>query len=206
MLDDAAFDLEGWLAQEVANEFGRAEGAAFVNGTGVSQPKGFLATPSAAVPDASRPFGTLQYLISNDPATLGLTPDLLLIDVVMALKAGHRQNAVWVMNARTLAAVRKLKDTDGAFLWQGSLLDGQPDRLLGYPVVEAADMPDIGAGAFPIAFGNFQNGYIITERFGTRLLRDPYSNKPFVNFYATRRIGGQVLDSEAIKLVKIATS
>jgi HK97 family phage major capsid protein len=124
----------------------------------------------------------------------------------MALKAGHRQGAVWVMNAKTLSVVRKLKDADGAFLWQGSLIDSQPDRLLGYPVVEAADMPDIAAGATPIAFGNFQNGYIITERFGTRLLRDPYSNKPFVNFYATRRIGGQVLDSEAIKLVKIAAS
>ena len=206
MLDDAAFDLEGWLAQEVATEFGRAEGAAFVNGTGASQPKGFLATPSAATPDATRPFGTLQYLASGDAATLGTAPDLLLIDVVMSLKAGHRQGASWVMNARTLSAVRKLKDADGAFIWQGSLLDGQPDRLLGYPVVEAADMPDIGAGATPIAFGNFQNGYIITERFGTRLLRDPYSNKPFVNFYATRRIGGQVLDSEAIKLVKIAAS
>lgn len=206
MLDDAAFDLEGWLAQEVANEFGRAEGAAFISGTGTNQPKGFLATPCAATADAARAFGTLQYLPSGDAATLGATPDALLIDVVMALKAGHRQGAVWVMNARTLSTVRKLKDADGAFLWQGSLVDGQPDRLLGYPVVEAADMPDIGAGAMPIAFGNFQNGYIITERFGTRLLRDPYSNKPFVNFYATRRIGGQVLDSEAIKLVKIAAS
>jgi HK97 family phage major capsid protein len=206
MLDDAMFDLEGWLAQEVATEFGRAEGAAFVNGTGVSQPKGFLTSPSAAVADATRAFGTLQYLPSGDGATLGTTPDTLLIDVVMSLKPGHRQGAVWVMNSKTLSAVRKLKDTDGAFIWQGSLIDGQPDRLLGYPVVEAADMPDIGAGNTPIAFGNFQNGYIITERFATRVLRDPYSNKPFVNFYATRRVGGQVLDSEAIKLVKVATS
>jgi HK97 family phage major capsid protein len=206
MLDDAAFDLEGWLAQEVATEFGRAEGAAFVNGTGVNQPTGFLTTASAATPDATRAFGTLQYLPSGDAATLGTTPDTLLIDVVMALKPGHRQGASWVMNSKTLSAVRKLKDADGAFIWQGGLIDGAPDRLLGYPVVEAADMPDIGAGATPIAFGNFQNGYIITERFGTRLLRDPYSNKPFVNFYATRRIGGQVLDSEAIKLIKIATA
>jgi len=78
--------------------------------------------------------------------------------------------------------------------------------LLGYPVVEAADMPDVAAGAYPIAFGNFKNGYLITERLGTRLLRDPYSNKPFVNFYATKRVGGQVLDSDAIKLLKIAAS
>lgn len=206
MLDDAAFDLEAWLAQEVATEFGRAEGAAFVSGNGTNQPKGFLASPASSVADATRAFGTLQYLASGDAATLGTTPDTLLIDVVMALKAGHRQGATWVMNSKTLSVVRKLKDADGAFIWQGSLIDSQPDRLLGYPVVEAADMPDIAAGAFPIAFGNFQNGYIITERFGTRLLRDPYSNKPFVNFYATRRIGGQVLDSEAIKLVKIAAS
>jgi HK97 family phage major capsid protein len=206
MLDDAAFDLESWLAQEIATEFGRAEGAAFVSGTGTNQPSGFLSTPIASTADATRAFGTLQYLASGDAATLGGAADGLLIDVVMALKAGHRQGAVWVMNAKTLSAVRKLKDADGAFLWQGSLIDGQPDRLLGYPVVEAADMPDVAAGATPIAFGNFQNGYIITERFGTRLLRDPYSNKPFVNFYATRRIGGQVLDSEAIKLVKIAAS
>ncbi|WP_206238083.1 phage major capsid protein [Novosphingobium terrae] len=206
MLDDAAFDLESWLAQEIATEFGRAEGAAFINGTGTNQPSGFLSTPIASTADATRSFGTLQYLASGDAATLGAAADGLLIDVVMALKAGHRQGAVWVMNAKTLSTVRKLKDADGAFLWQGSLIDGQPDRLLGYPVVEAADMPDVAAGSTPIAFGNFQNGYIITERFGTRLLRDPYSNKPFVNFYATRRIGGQVLDSEAIKLVKIAAS
>jgi len=206
MLDDAAFDLESWLAQEIATEFGRAEGAAFVKGTGTNQPSGFLSTPIASTSDATRAFGTLQYLASSDAATLGGAADGLLIDVVMALEAGHRQGAVWVMNAKTLSSVRKLKDADGAFLWQGSLIDGQPDRLLGYPVVEAADMPDVAAGATPIAFGNFQNGYIITERFGTRLLRDPYSNKPFVNFYATRRIGGQVLDSEAIKLVKIAAS
>ena len=110
------------------------------------------------------------------------------------------------MNAGTIAAVRKLKDGDGSFLWQGSLLDGQPDRLLGYPVYEAADMPSVAAGTCPIAFGNFHAGYLITERQGTRILRDPYTNKPFVNFYATKRIGGQVLDSDAIKVMKIAAS
>jgi HK97 family phage major capsid protein len=108
------------------------------------------------------------------------------------------------MNSATLAQVRKLKTDDGAFLWQAGLAAGQPDRLLGYPVVEAEDMPDVAANAFPIAFGNFKAGYLIAERSATNILRDPFTNKPFVHFYATKRIGGQVLDSEAIKLLKIA--
>ena len=206
MLDDSAFDLESWLAEQIAREFARAEGAAFVNGTGVNQPVGFVTAPTSALDDTTRPFGTLQYTASGDAAAFDASPDLHLIDMVMSLNSGHRQTATWVMNCKTLGLVRKLKDGDGAFLWQGSLMDGQPDRLLGYPVVEAADMPDVAGGAYPIAFGNFNAGYLITERMGTRILRDPYTNKPFVNFYATRRIGGQVLDSDAIKLMKIAVS
>ena len=108
------------------------------------------------------------------------------------------------MNSATLADVRKIKTDDGAFLWQPGLVDGQPDRLLGYPVVEAEDMPDVAAGAYPIAFGNFRAGYLIAERTATTILRDPFTNKPFVHFYATRRVGGQVLDSAAIKVLKIA--
>lgn len=205
MLDDAMFDLETWLADEIAREFARAEGAAFVSGTGTNQPAGFLAAPTALTNDATRAFGTLQHIVSGNATGFDAAPDLKLIDTVMALKAAHRQGAVWVMNAGTLAALRKLKDTTGAYLWQPGLANGQADRLLGYPVIEAADMPDVGAGAYPIAFGNFANGYLIAERVSTRILRDPYSNKPFVNFYATRRIGGQVLDSDAIKLIKIST-
>ncbi|MDR6709997.1 HK97 family phage major capsid protein [Novosphingobium sp. 1748] len=203
MLDDAGFDVEGWLAGQIANEFARAEGAAFVSGNGTNQPLGFLTGTPTSADDTTRSFGTLQYLGSGDAAGLGTTPDDRLIDMVMALKPGHRQGAAWVMNAATIAQIRKVKDSTGAYIWQSSMMDGQPNRLLGYPVVEAADMPDVAAGAYPIAFGNFQNGYLITERFGTRLLRDPYSNKPYVNFYATKRVGGQVLDSDAIKLLKI---
>ena len=203
MLDDAAFDLEAWLAGQIASEFARAEGAAFVVGTGSNQPKGFLSAATSASDDSTRAFGTLQFLGSGNATGFDDTPETHLIDLVMSLKSGHRQGACWVMNSKTLGTVRKLKDSDGAFIWQNSLIDGQPDRLLGYPVVEAGDMPDVAAGAFPIAFGNFQNGYLITERQATRILRDPYSNKPFVNFYATKRIGGQVLDSDAIKLLKI---
>lgn len=204
MLDDAAFDLESWLADQIASEFARAEGAAFVNGTGINQPKGFLAAPTSAANDASRPFGTLQMTATGNATGFDAAPELKLIDLVHTLKAGHRQGACFVMNSATLAQVRKFKAADGSFIWQAGIMAGQPDRLLGYPVVEAEDMPDVAAGAFPIAFGNFHNGYLIAERRSTSILRDPFTNKPFVNFYATKRIGGQVLDSDAIKLLKIS--
>ena len=203
MLDDAAFDLEGWLASEIAMEFARAEGGAFVSGNGVNQPLGFLASPTSMAGDAVRPFGSLQYIGSGDAAGFDANPEGRLIDLVHTMKAGHRQGAAWVMNSSTLSHVRKLKTADGAFLWQPGLVEGQPDRLLGYPVIEAEDMPDVAANAFPIAFGNFRAGYLIAERSATQILRDPFTNKPFVHFYATKRVGGQVLDSAAIKLFKI---
>ncbi|WP_369026600.1 phage major capsid protein [Qipengyuania sp. RANM35] len=203
MLDDAGFELDTWLASEIAMEFARAEGAAFVHGTGVNQPKGFLSSPVSTAEDGSRAFGSLQYIGSGDADGFDTNPDAKLIDLVHTLKAGHRQGASFVMNSATLAEVRKLKTADGAFLWQPGLVEGQPDRLLGYPVVEAEDMPDIAAGTFPIAFGNFRHGYLIAERSATQVLRDPFTNKPFVHFYATKRVGGQLLDSNAIKLLKI---
>jgi len=204
MLDDAAFNLETWLADEIAMEFARAEGAAFVGGTGTNQPEGFLSVPTTDENDVIRAFGTLQYTASGDAAGFDTEPELKMIDIVHSLKAGHRQGASWVMNSTTLAEVRKLKAADGSFLWQPGLMEGQPNRLMGYPVVEAEDMPDIAANAFPIAFGNFRAGYLITERSATSILRDPFTNKPFVHFYSTKRIGGQVLDSDAIKLMKIS--
>ncbi|WP_420481916.1 phage major capsid protein [Croceicoccus gelatinilyticus] len=203
MLDDAGFDLEAWLADEIATEFARAEGAAFVNGTGVDQPLGFLMSNQSAADDAARTFGSLQYVGSGNASGFDTAPEAKLIDLVHTLKASHRQGASWVMNSATMAAVRKLKTSDGAFLWQPGLIEGQPDRLLGYPIIEAEDMPDVAAGTTPIAFGNFRAGYLIAERTATSILRDPFSNKPFVHFYATKRIGGQVLDSDAIKLLKI---
>lgn len=205
MLDDADFDLEGWLAGEISAEFARAEGAAFVNGTGTNQPKGFLGAATSNAADAARPFGTLQFIVSGNATAFDTAPELKLIDLVHSLRSGHRQGACFVMNSKTLAAVRKFKAADGSFLWQAGVMEGQPARLLGYPVVEAEDMPDVGANAFPIAFGNFKAGYLIAERKSTTILRDPFTNKPFVNFYATRRVGGQVLDSDAIKLLKIST-
>ena len=206
MLDDALFDVEQWLAGEIAREFAAAEGTAFVAGTGTNQPKGFLSAPTASAGDATRTFGTLQYLASGASGDFGSDPDERLIDLVQTLRAPYRQGAVFVMNSSVLARIRKLKTSDGAFLWQPSLAAGQPATLLGYPVIEAEDMPDIAANSLSIAFGNFKAGYLIAERSETAILRDPYSNKPFVNFYATKRIGGCVSNSEAIKLMKFAAS
>jgi len=206
MLDDAAFDVEEWLAQEIAREFAAAEGSAFVNGNGTNKPKGFLAAATASTGDATRPFGTLQYIASGAAGAFAANPEDKLIDLVQSLRAPYRQGASWVMNSATLAKIRKFKTVDGAFLWTPSLAVGQPATLLGYPVVEAEDMPDIAANSLSIAFGNFKAGYLIAERGETQVLRDPYSNKPFVHFYATKRVGGMVSNSEAIKLLKFAAS
>ncbi|MCX8476959.1 MAG: phage major capsid protein [Sphingomonas sp.] len=206
MLDDAAFDVEEWLAVEIAREFAAAEGSAFVNGNGTNKPKGFLAAATSTALDASRPFGTLQYLASGAAGAFAANPEEKLIDLVQSLRAPYRQGASWVMNSTTLARIRKFKTSDGAFLWAPSLAAGQPATLLGYPVVEAEDMPDIAANSLSIAFGNFKAGYLIAERGETQVLRDPYSNKPFVHFYATKRVGGMVSNSEAIKLLKFAAS
>jgi HK97 family phage major capsid protein len=207
MLDDAAFDVEGWLASEIATEFAKAEGAAFVNGNGTNKPRGFLQAPTATTSDATRPFGTLQYIASGAAgAFVAANPQDRLVELVHAVRAPYRQGASWVMNASTLATIRKFKTSDGAFIWQPGLSAGQPDTLLGYPVVEAEDMPDIAANSLSIAFGNFKAGYLIAERSETNILRDPYSNKPYVHFYATKRLGGAVTNSEAIKVMKFALS
>lgn len=206
MLDDAGFDVENWLAGEIAMEFAKAEGGAFINGNGIDKPKGFLAQPTAATGDAARAFGTLQHVATGTAGDFGSNAQDKLIDLIQSLRAPYRQGAAWVMNAATLARIRKLKTADGAFLWVPGLVAGQPDTLLGYPVTEAEEMPDIAANSLSIAFGNFKAGYVIAERGETQILRDPYSNKPFVHFYATKRVGGAVSNSEAIKLMKFAAA
>ncbi|GAB5483022.1 MAG: phage major capsid protein [Parasphingorhabdus sp.] len=207
MLDDAAFDVEAWLADEIAREFAQAEGAAFVGGSGVNQPRGFLNDPVTDEPDDVRAFGTLQYIPSGAAGDFAAANgEDALVDLVHALKPAYRQGASFVMNSATLAQIRKFKTADGAFLWQASLASGQPDTLLGYPVVEAEDMPDVTADSLSIAFGNFRAGYLIAERSATSILRDPFTNKPFVHFYATKRVGGQVMNSEAIKLMQFSVS
>lgn len=207
MLDDALFDVEGWLAGEIAMEFARAEGAAFVSGNGTNRPKGFLTYTTTNENDAVRAAGSLQYVASGAAGGFPANnPQDKLIDLVQSLKAPYRQGAAFVMNSATLARIRKFKTSDGAFLWQPSLSDQQPATLLGYPVIEAEDMPDLAADSFSIAFGNFAHGYVIAERNDTSILRDPFTNKPFVHFYAVKRIGGAVANSEAIKLMKFAAS
>lgn len=201
-LDDMFFDAEAWLEQDVAEEFAKQEEAAFISGDGTNKPKGILAYPSAATADGTRPFGTLQILSAAAAGTI--VPDEL-ITVAQALKSGHRLNARWMMNRATVGKIRMLKATDGHYLWQPGLQLGQPATLLGYPVAENDDMPDVGAGtaASAILFGDFNRGYTIVDRMGIRVLRDPYTNKPFVHFYTTKRVGGMLTDSEAIKIFAV---
>ncbi len=205
LLDDAAFDVEKFLADEIATEFARAEGMAFVKGSGVSQPMGFLTSPNAATADGARAFGSLQFLGTGTAGAFPASnPADKLMDLVASLRQPYRQGACFVMNSTTAMAVRKFKTADGAYIWQPGLMSGAPATLLGYPVVEAEDMPDIAANSLSIAFGNFKAGYTITERNATTILRDPYTKKPYVLFYATKRVGGQVTNSESIKLLKFA--
>lgn len=205
MLDDAFFDVETWLAGEIAEEFARAEGAAFITGDGNNKPTGFLTGTPVVTADASRTWGVLQYRAGGNASTMPTSADTF-ISMAHDLKAGHRQGASWMMNKATLALVRQYKDTTNQYLWQPSLQAGVPSTFLGYGVVEAEDMPNVGANTFPIAFGDFAAGYLIVDRMGVRTLRDPYSTKPFIFFYTTKRVGGVVQNSEAIKVLRIATS
>jgi HK97 family phage major capsid protein len=208
MLDDAFFDAENWLAAEVAEEFARAEGAAFISGNGTNRPTGFLTGAPVSTADDARAWGVLQYVASGTSAALPAAATYAdkYIDIVTSLKAGYRTGAVWMCSKTILGELRKVKTSDNAYLWQPSLQAGTPGSFLGYPVVEAEDMPAVGASTFPLAFGNFGTGYLIVDRMGTRILRDPYSNKPYVGFYSTKRVGGIVQNSEAIKLLKCAAS
>ncbi|AOY00108.1 phage major capsid protein [Jeongeupia sp. USM3] len=200
-LDDMYFDAEAWLGEEVALEFADKESAAFTAGDGVKKPKGFLAYANAATGDATRPLGTLQFIVSGAAATI--TPDAL-IDLIYALKQGYRKNAAFMLNSLTLPVLRKLKDADGNYLWRPGLDADAPSTLHSKPVVENDDMPIVAAGSLALAFGDFKRGYTIADVRGTRVLRDPYTNKPFVSFYTTKRVGGGLMNSNAIKLLKIS--
>lgn len=212
LLDDSSLDLAAWLIDKVSAKLGRQETAAFFNGNGILKPRGFLTRTTAATADATRAWGTLQHVVSGHASGFlatdvdaGEYPIDCLIDLQTALKSEHRANAVWMMNRRTAGVVRKFKDADGASIWSNSNQAGQPPLLLGHPVELAEDMPDVEANALPIAFGDFMAGYTIVERHGDRLLRDPFTAKPHVLFYTYRRVGGDVSNSEAIKLLKIST-
>lgn len=208
MLDDGAVNIEQWLADEVATEFAEEEGAAFISGSGVNRPRGILSYDTVA--NASYAWGKIGFVVSgvaadiNDATHNGTDA---LIDLVYSIKQGYRAGASFVMNRTLQSKVRKLKtigDTE-SYLWQPSVQVGQPATLLGYPVADDDNMPDVGANAFPIAFGNFKRGYLIVDRIGIRVLRDPYTAKPYVIFYTTKRVGGGVQMFEAIKLLKCST-
>jgi HK97 family phage major capsid protein len=204
-LDDAAVDVGQWIADEVNAAFAEQEGTAFVTGDGTNKPTGFLSAPQVA--DASWAWGKLGYIATGVSGALPASdPSDILIDLVYALKAGYRQNGTWVMNRKTQAALRKLKDADGNYLWQPAASPGGQASLMGFPLVEAEDMPDVAANATAIAFGDFRRGYLVVDRTGVNVLRDPYSAKPYVLFYTTKRVGGGVQDFEAIKLLKFAAS
>lgn len=201
LLDDSAFDIESWLAGRVADTFARSEASAFVSGDGVDKPTGFLTRPNVA--EANWAWGSLGYVVTGtDGAFNSTSPGNGLIDLVYSTGARYRSNGSFVLNSKTAGIVRQIKDAEGRFLWSDGLTAGEPARLLGYPVLIAEDMPDIATDSFSIAFGDFGAGYTIAERPDLRILRDPFSAKPHVLFYATKRVGGDVSDYAAIKLLK----
>ncbi len=204
LLDDAYADVDEWLADEVEASFSTQESAAFVSGDGSGEPKGFLSYDM--IVDASHAWSKIGFILSGGAGAFAASnPADKLIDLVYALKSQFRANARFVMNRRTVSGVRKLKDGDGNYLWRPGAA-GETASLLGYPVTEIEDMPDIAANAYAIAFGDFRRGYLIVDRQGERVLRDPYSMKPYVLFYTTKRVGGGVQNFDAIKVMKFAAS
>lgn len=211
LLDDSNFNLDQFIRDNILDEFAVQEGEAFVSGVGLKQPRGFLNYDKSTDVDADRAFGTLQYVPTGVASALSDSTHNgvdALYDVLYSLRPSYRAGpgVGWMMNSTTAQALSKLKDGDGRYLWEPGLREGTSDRLLGFPVALDENMPSVGANAFPVAFGNWRRGYRIVDRLGTRLLRDPYTNKPKVMFYMTKRVGGAVADSNAIKLLKVATT
>jgi HK97 family phage major capsid protein len=205
LLEDAAVNVDEWLAAEVEQAFAEQEGTAFVTGDGSNKPKGFLSYTNIA--NASWEWGKLGYVASGAAGDWPEEdPSDVLVDLIYALRAGYRQNGNFVMNRKTQAAIRKFKDASGNYLWQPPASLNARASLMTFPVIEAEDMPDIAANSYSIAFGDFRRGYLVVDRQGVRVLRDPYSAKPYVLFYTTKRVGGGVQDFNAIKLLKFAAS
>ncbi len=204
-LDDAVVDVGQWIADEINTAFAEQESAAFVNGDGVNKPAGFLQAPQVA--QTSWSWGNVGYEATGVSGAFPASEESdVLIDLIYALKSGYRQNASFVMNRQTQATIRKFKDADGNYLWQPATSPGGRASLMGFDLVEAEDMPDIGADATAIAFGDFSRGYLIVDRRGVNVLRDPFSNKPYVQFYTTKRVGGGMHNYDAIKLLKFSVS
>jgi len=205
LLEDLAVNIDQWIAQEVEQVFAAQEGTAFVTGDGSNKPKGLLAYTT--VDNGSWGWGNIGYIASGAAGAFPASdPSDVLVDLVYAVTAGYRQNGVFVMNRKTQSVIRKFKDTTGAYLWQPPAVAGAKASLMTFPVIEAEDMPDIAADSLSIAFGDFARGYLVVDRAGVTVLRDPFSAKPYVLFYTTKRVGGGVQDFDAIKLMKFAAS
>ena len=205
-LDDLFFNVEDWLIMSAGESMAGGEGAAFISGNGVKKPTGILAGPApVATADSSRAFGTLQYFASGQAAALPTSQDAFL-DMVYGVRARYRNNAQWLTSKAVLAGLRKYKDSTGQYLWQPALTAGQPATFLGYGITEAEDMPAVAANAFPLAFGDFKEGYLICDKVGMRITRDEITTPGFVKFYVRRRVGGKLRNTQAIKLLKIAAS
>jgi HK97 family phage major capsid protein len=203
MLDDSEIDLEAWLAGEVDTEFAEQEGAAFVAGNGTNKPSGFLSFATGGANAAKNPLGAVEVLPSA--AVAAVTEDELL-DLIYDIPSSYTAGARFVMNRKSIGKIRKLRDADGRQLWQPSTQAGEPSQLLAYPLTELPDMPDMAANAMSIGFGNFKRGYLIMDRVGVRVLRDPYTAKPKVLFYTTKRVGGAVVDPRGLRVLKHAAS
>ena len=199
-LDDIFFNAEKWLGEEIAREFDEKEGAAFLTGDGTNKPKGILAHTMATTADSVRAFGTLQNVITSAVGAIAADD---LIKLIYTLRKGYRKDAQFMMAGTTVFAVRLMKNLEGDYLWRPGLDAGQPSTLLGYAIEENDDAPDIAASAHAVLFGDFKRTYTIVDRFGVRVLRDPYTNKPNVGFYSTKRVGGMLTDSLATKVLTI---
>ncbi len=211
LLDDAQFDVEGWLIRKGSSKFARVESAAHVVGTGSGQPRGFLDYTAVTTDDATRAWDNIQYVPTGAagaflPRASEVSPADVLYTAVGAMKDAYLAGAVWAMKTSTVTAIRKLKDGDGNYMWQPSLVAGQPSTLVGYSLVKMPSMPVIAANSLSIAFANFREAYQIVDRLGIRILRDPYTAKGYVKFYMTRRVGGGLVNGEAIKVIKFAAS
>lgn len=205
LLDDAVVNLDEWLAEECESAFAAQETDAFVNGNGTNKPKGFLGYTKVA--DASAAWGEVGYIATGNAGAFPASdPADKLIELIYAPRAEFRPGGRFVMNRRTVSAIRRFKDADGNYVLQPARELGQTASLLGYPLTEIEAMPDVGANAFAVAFGDFRRGYLIVDRQGVRVLRDPYSAKPYVLFYTTKRVGGGVQNFDAIKLLKFSAS
>lgn len=207
ILDTSQHDVGAWMEKKVSDKFARTEGTSFITGNGVMKPFGLLSGTPVTTGDATRAWGTLQYIAGGHASTLPTSdPGDVIKNVMWSLRAPYRAGANWLMNSNTANALDKIKNGTGDYIWRDSMGAGMPPALLGYPVEFDENMPDIGADEFPVAFGNFKLGYVIIELTGIRVLRDPFTAKPNVVFYTYKRVGGDIDNSEAIKLLKISVT